>query len=68
VGRALQGWFASPEEAVATATCRRIPVAAGVEVLVDEEHPLLRTGVDSAAIAEALRVRLAQMMPGAEAD
>ena len=68
VGRALQGWFAPPEEAVATATCRRIPVAAGVEVLVDEQHPLLRTGVDPAMIAEALRERLAQMMPGAEPD
>ena len=65
VGRALLGWFAAPEDLGAgPASCRRIPVAAGVEVLIDEQHPLLRTGVDPDVIADALRERLAQLMPG----
>lgn len=69
VGRALQGWFAALEPAgPGAASCRRIPVAAGVEVLVDEQHPLLRTGVGAETIAQALRERLAQLMPGAEAE
>jgi hypothetical protein len=68
VGRALQGWFASPEQAAESATCRRIAVAVGVEVLVDEQHPLLRSGVDPDEIAAALRERLTQMLPGAEPD
>ena len=68
VGRAIQGWFAAPEpNEAAGASCRRIPVGAGVEVLVDEQHPLLRAGVEPDAIAAALRQRLAELMPGADA-
>jgi hypothetical protein len=70
VGRALQGWFAVPEtlDPSGPASCRRIPVAPGVEVLIDEEHPLLRTGVEAAAIADALRERLARLMPGMDTE
>lgn len=70
VGRALQGWFAVPEalDRSGPASCRRIPVAPGVEVLIDEEHPLLRTGVEPAAIGEALRERLARLMPGVDTE
>jgi hypothetical protein len=70
VGRALQGWFAVPEalDRGGPASCRRIPVAPGVEVLIDEEHPLLRTGIEPAAIADALRDRLARLLPGVETE
>jgi hypothetical protein len=66
----LQGWFAVPEalDRGGPASCRRIPVAPGVEVLIDEEHPLLRTGIEPAAIADALRDRLARLLPGVETE
>ena len=64
VGRALQGWIAPPAGPGAlTVSCRRIPVTAGIEVLVDEQHPLLRMGVEPAAIAEALRRAVAHLLP-----
>lgn len=70
VGRALQGWITPPERAAdaGPSHCRRIPVAAGVEVLMDEQHPILRMGADPEAIAGALRGALAELMPGAAAD
>ncbi len=70
VGRALQGWFTAPErtDAASASRCRRIPVAAGVEVLMDEQHPILRMGADADAIAETVRRALAAMMPGAPGD
>jgi hypothetical protein len=37
-------------------------------VIIDEEHPLLRTGVEPAAIGEALRERLARLMPGMDTE
>ena len=63
VGRAVMAWLA-PVEGVATAssTCRRIPVAPGVEVLMDEQHPALRLNGDPAVIAEALRQALASVV------
>jgi hypothetical protein len=63
VGRAVMAWLA-PVEGVATAssTCRRIPVAPGVEVLIDEQHPALRLNGDPAVIAEALRQALASVV------
>jgi MerR-like DNA binding protein len=63
VGRAVMAWLA-PVEGVATAssTCRRIPVAPGVEVLIDEQHPALRLNGDPAVIAEALRQALSAVV------
>jgi hypothetical protein len=59
VGRAVLAWL-SPVEGMsaASSTCRRIAVAPGVEVLIDEQHPALRLNGDSAIIAEALRQAL----------
>src|SRR4051812_2327950 len=59
VGRAVMAWL-SPVEGLgsASSTCRRIPVAPGVEVLMDEQHPALRLNGDTAVIAEALRQAL----------
>ena len=63
VGRAVMGWLVPVEGAAATGSlCRRIAVAPGVEVLIDEEHPALRLNGDPAAIAEAIRQALAALV------
>jgi MerR HTH family regulatory protein len=60
VGRAVLGWLAPVEGAAAAGSvCRRIPVAPGIEVLIDEQHPAIRLNGDTAAIAEAIRQALA---------
>jgi hypothetical protein len=43
-------------------SCRRIPVAPGVEVLMDEQHPALRLNGDTDTIAEAFRQALASVV------
>ncbi len=59
VGRAVMAWLAPVEGISAgSSSCRRIPVAPGVEVLIDEQHPALRLNGDTAVIAEALRQAL----------
>lgn len=63
VGRAVLGWLAPVEGAPAAgATCRRIAVTPGVEVLVDEQHPIIRLNGDVAAIADAFRQALAGLV------
>jgi hypothetical protein len=63
VGRAVLAWLAPVEGlASASSTCRRIPVAPGVEVLMDEQHPGLRLNSDPAVIAEAIRHALATVV------
>jgi hypothetical protein len=63
VGRAVLAWLA-PVEGMSSgsSTCRRIPVAPGVEVLIDEQHPALRLNGDTAMIAETLRQALAAVV------
>ncbi|MBA3761174.1 MAG: hypothetical protein H0X07_11660, partial [Gemmatimonadales bacterium] len=59
VGRAVMAWLTPVEGMSAvSSTCRRIAVAPGVEVLIDEQHPALRLNGDSAVIAETLRQAL----------
>ena len=59
VWRAVLAWLAPVEGmSAAGSTCRRIAVAPGVEVLIDEQHPALRLNGDTAIIAEALRQAL----------
>ncbi len=63
VGRAVLAWLTPVEGAAAGASvCRRIPVAPGVEVLIDEQHPAIRLNGDTAAIAEAVRQALATLI------
>jgi hypothetical protein len=63
VGRAVMAWLAPVEGlSAAGSTCRRIPVAPGVEVLMDEQHPALRLNRDPTVIAEALRQALASVI------
>ncbi len=58
VGRAVLGWLAPVEGAGAGTVCRRIMVAPGIEVLIDEQHPVIRLNGDTAAITEAFRQAL----------
>jgi hypothetical protein len=63
VGRAVLGWLTPVEAATPGAdVVRRIAVAPGVEVLIDEQHPVLRLNGDTSAIAAALRVALAGLV------
>ncbi len=63
VGRAVLGWLAPVEGAAAVGSvCRRIPVAPGIEVLIDEQHPAIRLNGDTAAIAEAFRQALSALI------
>jgi len=63
VGRAVLAWLAPVEGmSSASSTCRRIAVAPGVEVLIDEQHPALRLNGDTAIIAEALRQALTSVV------
>jgi hypothetical protein len=57
VGRALEGWLAPPPTGSANepTTCRRIPVAPGVELIVDDRHPALRRPDAAAALAAGVR-------------
>jgi hypothetical protein len=63
VGRAVMAWLA-PVEGLTSAgsTCRRIAVAPGVEVLIDEQHPAVRLNSDLTVVAEALRQALASVV------
>jgi hypothetical protein len=63
VGRAVLGWLAPVEGAAgAASSCRRIPLGPGIEVLVDERHPVLRLNGDIAAITEVFRQALAGLV------
>jgi DNA-binding transcriptional MerR regulator len=63
VGRAVLGWLAPVEGTAGQASsCRRIPIAPGIEVLVDERHPLLRLNGDITAITEAFRHALSGLV------
>jgi hypothetical protein len=66
VARAVDAWLAPPpNEAPRSSVCRRIAIAPGVELLVDEAHPALQLGGDTglaarvrAALDEAVRAAL----------
>ncbi len=62
VGRAMLGWLAPVEGAAESAVCRRLIVSPGIEVIIDEQHPVLRLNGDTAAIAAALRQAIAGLV------
>jgi hypothetical protein len=58
-----RGWLAPVAGPAGGATaCRRIAVTPGIDVLIDEQHPVLRLNGDVEAIAEALRQALAGLV------
>ncbi|MEO8200698.1 MAG: MerR family transcriptional regulator [Gemmatimonadota bacterium] len=69
VGRVIQDWMQSPDvgegQPQRPSTIRRLPLGTGLEMLIDERHPLLR-GLDEAAIIEALRATVHGLLPQGE--
>lgn len=67
VGRVIQDWMQSPEsgDTQRPSSCRRLPLGTGLEILIDERHPLLR-GLDETAIIESLRSAVDGLLPRAE--
>jgi hypothetical protein len=63
VGRALLGWL-TPVEGAAPggSACRRIAVTPGIELLIDEQHPVIRLNGDVEAITATLRRALAGLL------
>lgn len=68
-GRALSGWIVreAAKEGHLPTTWRRIPVARGLELHVDADHPLSRVGPLEADVAEAVRQALTKLLPTAPA-
>lgn len=64
-GRAISSWLAREVEREPgnPSSWRRIPVARGVELHLDTEHPLARLGPDEAGVAEVVRQALAKLLP-----
>jgi DNA-binding transcriptional MerR regulator len=63
VGRAVLGWLTPVEGAAAAGSrCRRIAVVPGIELLIDEQHPVLRLNGDLEAITAAIRQALADLI------
>jgi hypothetical protein len=63
VGRALLGWITPVEGAAAGGSaCRRIAVAPGIELLIDEQHPVIRLNGDVEAITATLRQALSGLI------
>lgn len=63
VGRAVLGWL-TPVEGVAAggSLCRRIAVVPGIELLIDEQHPVLRLNGDIESITAAIRQALTDLI------
>ncbi|HET8621965.1 MAG TPA: MerR family transcriptional regulator [Gemmatimonadales bacterium] len=60
VARALDAWLAPPpDDAPRSSLCRRIAVAPGIELLVEESHPALQLGGE-AGLAARVRDALEQ--------
>jgi hypothetical protein len=62
VGRAVLGWLTPVEGAAAGSLCRRIAVVPGIELLIDEQHPVLRLNGDVEGITAAIRRALADLI------
>jgi hypothetical protein len=60
----VQAWITPPDptQGARPSVCHRIPVTPGCEVILDEQHPLLRLGHDPATLAEAFRRTVAELL------
>lgn len=64
VARARQSALPEPGQAPRPSTCRRIPCGAGVELLLDDRHPVLQVPGAEAALARDIAQLLAQAGTG----
>jgi DNA-binding transcriptional MerR regulator len=64
-GRAISSWLTRDveREPGGPTSWRRIPVARGVELHLDADHPLARLGPEEAGVAEVVRQALAKLLP-----
>lgn len=64
-GRALSAWLTRDGQSAPDrpSSWRRIPVAQGVELHVESDHPLARVGPDDESVAGAVRQALATLAP-----
>lgn len=64
-GRALAAWLTrdAAKDTAEPSSWRRIPVARGIELHVDADHPLARMGPAEAGVADAVRQAIAKLMP-----
>jgi hypothetical protein len=65
VRRAMQSWSGTTPPQVPgfrSAVCRRFGVAPGVELVVDEHHPLFRLGLDESEVANRFREAVAALL------
>jgi hypothetical protein len=64
-GRAISSWLTRDveRETGMPTSWRRIPVARGVELHLDTDHPLARLGPEEAGVAEVVRQALAKLLP-----
>lgn len=64
-GRALTAWLTrdAAKDTAEPSSWRRIPVARGIELHVDADHPLARMGPAEAGVADAVRQIIAKLMP-----
>jgi hypothetical protein len=56
------GWITPVEGAAGGSLCRRIAVVPGIELLIDEQHPVLRLNGDVEAITAAIRQALTGLL------
>lgn len=64
VGRVIQDWSLAAEAGEArVSACRRLTLGTGVEVLIDDRHPLFRHPPDDASLLAAFRGALHSLMP-----
>lgn len=68
VARAMQSALPVPGQAPRPTTCRRVPCGPGVELLLDDRHPVLQVPGAEAAIARDIARLLAQAGGGAPAE
>ena len=70
VGRVMNGWSRPAEPvpgAARPSTCRRVPLEVGLELLIDERHPLFHRPAAEQALAETLRDAIGRAVGGEEA-
>jgi DNA-binding transcriptional MerR regulator len=63
VGRVIQDWLAAESGEARVSACRRVVLGSGIEVLIDERHPLFRHPPDEATLLAAFRGAVHSLLP-----
>lgn len=65
VGRVIQDWAHAEDGEARVTACRRVTLGPGIEVLIDDRHPLFRHPPDEATLLAAFRGALHSLLPNA---